>query len=139
MKLLIPFAAALLLATPALAQHAGHAGPAAAPAKAQAGKAAMASESKGHHGHMAMQEDMQTMDRMHKAMMEKQDADPDRAFALKMIEHHKAAIAMAQTLQKHGDDAEAKGMAQKMVVEQRREIAELESWLDRHGGRTPRK
>ncbi|ACG77884.1 conserved hypothetical protein [Phenylobacterium zucineum HLK1] len=91
------------------------------------------------HGQMAMQEDMQTMQKMQQAMMQKQDADPDRAFALKMIEHHRAGIAMAQTVQKHGDNAEAKRMAQKMADEQRRDIAELERWLDKNGGRTPRK
>lgn len=137
MKLTATFAAAVsLLAAPALAQHAGH--DAAPQPKAKAGQSGMHG-SMGQHGHMAMQEDMATMKRMHEAMMAKQDADPDRAFALKMIEHHRAGIAMAQTVQKHGDDAEAKQMAQKMAEEQRRDIAELESWLDRHGGRTPRK
>jgi uncharacterized protein (DUF305 family) len=137
MKLTATLAAAVsLLAAPALAQHAGH--DAAPQAKAKDGQSGMHG-SMGQHGHMAMQEDMATMKRMHEAMMAKQDADPDRAFALKMIEHHRAGIAMAQTVQKHGDDAEAKQMAQKMAEEQRRDIAELESWLDRHGGRTPRK
>ncbi|WP_293680390.1 DUF305 domain-containing protein [uncultured Phenylobacterium sp.] len=135
-------AAAAMVTTPALAQHAGH--DAAAAPKAKAGQSGKQPQNvqhgnMGEHGHMAMQEDMATMKRMHDAMMAKQDADPDRAFALKMIEHHRAGIAMAQTVQKHGDDAEAKRFAQKMADEQSRDIAELESWLDRHGGRTPRK
>ncbi|WP_049758176.1 DUF305 domain-containing protein [Phenylobacterium zucineum] len=118
-------AGAALVAFPALAQHSGHAG--------------MKHGNMSQHGQMAMQEDMQTMQKMQQAMMQKQDADPDRAFALKMIEHHRAGIAMAQTVQKHGDNAEAKRMAQKMADEQRRDIAELERWLDKNGGRTPRK
>jgi len=130
-------AASALVTTPALAQHAGH--DAAPSPKPKAGQSAMQHGNMDQHGHMAMQEDMATMKRMHDAMMAKQDADPDRAFALKMIEHHRAGIAMAQTVQKHGDDPDAKRFAQKMADEQRRDIAELESWLDRHGGRTPRK
>lgn len=118
-------AGAALVAVPALAQPSGHAG--------------MKHGDMSGHGHMAMQEDMKTMETMHQAMMQKQDADPDRAFALKMIEHHKAGIAMAQTVQKHGDNAEAKAMAQKTADAQRKEIAELEGWLDKNGGRTPKK
>lgn len=139
-------AASALLALPALAQHSEHGG--AKPGDMPASKGGMSSMQHGNMpaskggmgqtGHMAHQEDMQTMQRMHQAMMAKQDADPDRAFALKMIEHHRAGIAMAQTVQKHGDDAEAKKMAQDMANEQRKDIAELESWLDRHGGRAPK-
>lgn len=91
-----------------------------------------------NHGGMAMQENMAAMQRMHQAMMAVNDADPDRAFALKMIEHHKGAIAMSEVVMKHGDDAEAKRIAQKTADMQRKEIAELQNWLDRHGGRTPK-
>lgn len=126
-------AAAALLGAPAVAQqHTDH-------SKMQHGAAAPAAKGAAtSHGAMAHQEDMQMMQRMHQAMMGKQDADADRAFALKMIEHHRMGIAMAQTVQKHGDDAEAKQLAQKMADEQRKDIAELEAWLDKHGGRTPR-
>ena len=124
--------AALLGAPAAAQQHTDH-------SKMQHGSAAPAARGGAtSHGAMAHQEDMQMMQRMHQVMMDKQDADPDRAFALKMIEHHRMAIAMAQTVQKHGDDAETKRMAQKMVDQQRKEIAELEAWLDKRGGRTPR-
>lgn len=126
MKTLVLLAAgAAFVALPAHAQSSGHTG--------------MQHGNMSGHGHMAMQEDMQTMEKMHQAMLQKQDADPDRAFALKMIEHHKAAIAMAQTVQKHGDNAEAKAMGQKMADGQRKEIAQLEAWLDRNGGRAPKK
>lgn len=91
-----------------------------------------------NHGGMAMQENMAAMQRMHQAMMAVNDADPDRAFALKMIEHHKGAIAMSEVVMKHGDDAEAKRIAQKTADMQRKEVAELQNWLDRHGGRTPK-
>lgn len=78
------------------------------------------------------------MQSMHQAMMKANDSDPDRAFALKMIEHHRGGIAMSDVLQRHGDDAELKGMARKSSDMQKKEISELQAWLDRHGGRTPR-
>ncbi|HMP04294.1 MAG TPA: DUF305 domain-containing protein [Gemmatales bacterium] len=90
------------------------------------------------HGQMAMQDYMKSMQDMHQKMMSAHDADPDRAFALKMIAHHQGGIDMARIVQQHGDDAEIKQMAQKGADMQRKEIAELQSWLDRHGGRTPR-
>ena len=94
--------------------------------------------SASHHGHAAMEEFASSMDKMHQAMMSKNDADPDRAWALKMIEHHRGGIAMSEIVIKHGDDAEAKKMAQKSADQQKKEIAELESWLERHGGKTPK-
>ncbi len=104
----------------------------AGPALAQQAQGAM------QHGQMAKQDYMKAMQDMHQKMMSAEDADPDRAFALKMIEHHQGGIAMSQVLQKHGDDAELKQMAQKPSDMQRKEIAELQAWLDRHGGRAPR-
>lgn len=85
---------------------------------------------------MAKHENMKAMQGMHRATLGREDADPDRAFALKMIEHHKGGIEMSQIVQRHGDDKEIKRMAQKTAEMQRKEIAELEAWLDRHGGRT---
>lgn len=92
----------------------------------------------GDHAAMAKQDYMKSMQDMHQAMMKADDRDPDRAFALKMIEHHRGGIAMSQVVMKHGDDAEIKRMAQKTMEMQQKEIGELQSWLDRHGGRTPR-
>lgn len=116
----IAAAAAALCTSPALAQpnpDAGH----------------------GDHGAMAKQDYMAAMQSMHQAMMKADDADPDRAFALKMIEHHRGAIAMVDVLMKHGDDAELKRMGEKTKAMQQKEIGELQAWLDRHGGRPPKK
>ena len=71
------------------------------------------------------QDYMKGMQDMHQKMMAANDADADRAWALKMIEHHRGAIAMSEAVLKHGDDAEAKQMAQKSAEMQRKEIAEL--------------
>lgn len=87
------------------------------------------------HGGPAGHDNMMAMHNMHQAMMKATDRDPDRAFAKMMIEHHRGAIAMAEVLVKHGDDAELKRMAQKSMEMQRKEIGELQGWLDRHGGR----
>ena len=104
----------------------------AAPALAQQGPTSM------QHGQMAKRDYMKGMQDMHQKMMSANDADADRAWALKMIEHHRGAIAMSDAVLKHGDDAEAKQMAQKSAEMQRKEIAELQAWLDKHGGRTPK-
>lgn len=119
-------AAAALLAGPAVAQPAG-------------GQHQGMNHGNMQHGQMANQDYMKAMQDMHQKMMSADDADPDRAFALKMIQHHQGGIAMAQVLQQHGDDAELKQMAQKSADMQRKEIAELQAWLDRHGGRTPKR
>jgi uncharacterized protein (DUF305 family) len=116
--------AALALA-PALAQQPGQ------PAKSPAEQGA------------ADDEYMAAMEKMHQAMMAVKESDPDRAWAAKMVEHHRGAIAMSEILIKRGDDAEAKKMAQKSMDQQKKEIGELQSWLNRHGGsdagqKTPR-
>ena len=137
MKPIAPLAiAASLLAAAAVAQTRPAQG--AAPMNHQGMNHAGMNHAGMNHGGMAMQENMAAMQRMHEAMMAVNDADPDRAFALKMIEHHKGAIAMSEIELKHGDYAEAKRMATKTAADQRKEIAELQSWLDRHGGRTPK-
>ena len=89
------------------------------------------------HAGMEKGEYMPAMHSMHEAMMKAEDRDADRAFALKMIEHHRGAIAMTQVLMTHGDDAELKKMAAKGSAMQQKEIGELQRWLDRHGGRSP--
>ncbi|NJC32614.1 uncharacterized protein (DUF305 family) [Sphingomonas jejuensis] len=117
-------AASLFFAAPAMAQAQGHQG-------MNHGSAQQA----GGHGDMARQEYMAAMQQMNERMMAANDPDPDRAFALKMIEHHRGGIAMSEIEIRHGDDAEAKRMAQKTADMQRKEIAELENWLRRHGSR----
>jgi uncharacterized protein (DUF305 family) len=87
------------------------------------------------HGNAANQEYMASMQDMNQAMMRANDPDISRAFALKMIAHHKGAIAMSNILLKHGGDPELRPMAEKMIRDQTKEIGELQSWLDRHGGR----
>ena len=88
----------------------------------------------GDQNMMAMHEDMTAMKKMHTAMMAAKGATPDVAFARKMLAHHQGAIDMAQIELKHGTDAEAKRMAQKMIDDQTKSQAELQAWLKSHGG-----
>ncbi len=74
---------------------------------------------------------MAAMMKMHPAMMQGMMAkDPDVAFACGMIAHHQGAIDMAEVELKHGDNDEAKKMAQKIIDDQTREIGEFKQWLE---------
>lgn len=72
---------------------------------------------------------------MHRAMMMATDVNTQRTWARKMIAHHRGAIAMSQALlASDASDAEARRMAQAVIDAQTRDVAELESWLERHPG-----
>lgn len=73
-------------------------------------------------------------ERMHHKMMKAEGSNPDETFVRKMIEHHRGAIEMGQIHHQHGSDPELHAMVDKSKQEQEKEIAELESWLSRHGG-----
>ncbi|CAK6501334.1 MAG: DUF305 domain-containing protein [Pantoea sp.] len=73
---------------------------------------------------------MSGMQQMHDGMMNAvKDKDADRAFAKGMIEHHKGAIAMAETELKYGKDPEMKKMAENIISAQKEEIKQMENWL----------
>lgn len=69
---------------------------------------------------------------MHQAMMQAHGADPQETFALKMIEHHRGAIAMSEVLMQQNPDPELRQMAEKTMTMQRQEITELEQWVAEH-------
>jgi uncharacterized protein (DUF305 family) len=75
-----------------------------------------------------------SMEEMDRAMMQADDPVFSRAFVLKMIEHHKGAIEMSRILLKYGKDAELRGMAEKGMKMQEKEIGEMQEWLKSHGG-----
>jgi uncharacterized protein (DUF305 family) len=63
--------------------------------------------------------------------------NPDNDFASMMKAHHLAAIEMAQMEVSKGVNAEMKAMAQKMIDDQQKEVAEFNTFLsghDAHGG-----
>jgi uncharacterized protein (DUF305 family) len=87
---------------------------------------AMAGMSEAHKGFM------DAMTRMNEPMMTGMMAgDADVAWACSMIPHHQGAIDMSRALLRSGgDNAEARRMAEKVISDQEREIAELTRWVE---------
>lgn len=80
---------------------------------------------------MEAMDGMKTMNmNMTQGMMHK---DPDVSFVCGMIAHHMGAISMAEVELKHGDNAEAKAKAQKIIEDQSKEIKELTDWVEKEG------
>jgi uncharacterized protein (DUF305 family) len=59
--------------------------------------------------------------------------NPDVDFRTHMIPHHQGAVEMAKVALKHARDPETKRMAQKIIDDQEKEIAEMQDWLKKHG------
>jgi uncharacterized protein (DUF305 family) len=59
----------------------------------------------------------------------------DRDFARAMIVHHQGAIDLARVQQARGSDPGLRRMANEIIAAQEREIAVLNAYLDRTGGR----
>lgn len=59
------------------------------------------------------------------------DADVD--FRVQMIPHHAGAIAMSRVAMRHARDPWTRQRAEAVIVEQQREIAEMQAWLARRG------
>jgi uncharacterized protein (DUF305 family) len=101
-----------VLAAPALAQHAGH-GSAAA-------KTGDSSATKGFK---------EANKKMHKDMAITYTGNTDVDFIRGMIPHHQGAIDMAKVELAHGKDPVTRKMAEKIIADQEREIAEMKNWL----------
>jgi uncharacterized protein (DUF305 family) len=78
--------------------------------------------------HMALMEGMDEMNRQ--MMMGMMAEDVDVAFICGMIPHHQSAVNMAKAELDHGDNEDARAMAQKIIDSQEQEIAEMMSWLE---------
>ena len=83
----------------------------------------------GMSGKSMMSTMQSNMDQM-KAMAS--TGNPDNDFAAMMKVHHMGALEMAQLEVAMGTDAQLKQMAQKMIDEQQKEIAELNTFLSGH-------
>ena len=59
------------------------------------------------------------------------DADVD--FNKQMRVHHLAAIDMAEVQIAKGTNPETKALAQKIIADQRREVAQIDAWLQQRG------
>ena len=58
--------------------------------------------------------------------------DVDYDFAVNMRKHHQMALTMSQAQLKNGKNAEMRDMANKIMVAQKKEIAELDRWIAAH-------
>lgn len=66
------------------------------------------------------------MMKMHESMMAATGADPSQTWVRKMIEHHRGAIDMADTVLAQNPPAETRAFAEKIKADQQKDIAELE-------------
>ncbi len=55
--------------------------------------------------------------------------EPDVDFMQQMRVHHQAAITMSEAQLEYGKDEAARALAQKIIGDQRAEIAQIDSWL----------
>lgn len=101
----------------------------AAPAHAQQAGAAKAPHHPATHGG-ATGDMHETMTKMHAAMnAAKPTGDVDRDFVEMMIPHHQGAIDMSRVYLKTAKDPAIRAMAEKIIKDQEREIAEFRAWL----------
>ncbi len=57
--------------------------------------------------------------------------DGDKDFVLMMIPHHQGAIDMARIQLVYGTDPELRALAEKIIADQEKEIAEMQAWLSK--------
>jgi hypothetical protein len=140
-------AALVLLARPAAAgpdhaahggSHGGHATHAAhgvhgGKHRGQPGGHAAHAAPRGTTATPATQEFMAAHHRMMRSMNQPYTGDPDVDFRLQMIPHHQGAIDMARGTLKYATDPWTRQLAEAVILEQQREIAEMQAWLARRG------
>jgi len=85
-------------------------------------------------GSMSMNSGMQSgMDKMMTDMHQMEmTGNIDNDFAMMMKSHHQAAVDMSEVELESGKDDELKKMAQNIIDSQKKEITELQSFLDNH-------
>ena len=70
--------------------------------------------------------------KMMKDMHKPFTGDPDVDFRVHMIPHHQGAVDMAKIALKHAKDPETKKMAEDVIKEKDREVAEMRAWLKKN-------
>lgn len=96
----------------------------------------MASSANDTMSNMNMSSNGSIMDIMDKSMQDMKampsSGNPDNDFAAMMKMHHMSAIEASQVELSQGKDASIKAMAQKMLDDQQREVAEFNTFLSGH-------
>jgi uncharacterized protein (DUF305 family) len=78
---------------------------------------------------------MQGRDDMMQHMDVALTGDADKDFIAGMIPHHQGAIEMAKIELKYGKDPQARKMAENIIAEQKKEIAEMKKWQEKRGAK----
>lgn len=156
-SLIVAAGLSLVPLAPIAAQHSGHQGHQGHGAKKAPGKQAPAKKAPqkkrgsgggahpvGHGGHGASASETPAVVEFkaaHASMMRGMEVpytgDPDADFRIQMIPHHQGAIDMARVAMRRARDPWTRQLAEAVIVEQQREIAEMQAWLAGRGFAAP--
>ncbi|MFM9975155.1 MAG: DUF305 domain-containing protein [Beijerinckiaceae bacterium] len=118
-RIIVTFAFAILLSSgPVNAQHHGHSGHSAPAANAALTPAAKAFA--------------QANAKMHRDMNVPLSGNADADFVRSMIPHHQGAVEMAEIILNFGRKPEIAKLAGEIIAAQKREIAEMTTWLEKN-------
>jgi uncharacterized protein (DUF305 family) len=72
-----------------------------------------------------------SMMKMMRDMPHEYTGNADADYMRQMRAHHQGAIDMSEVVLQHGKDDETKRLARRIIDDQRKEIAEIDTWLSK--------